>query len=381
MKVVISLAVLQLASLCCFGEDAPALSLTPLKRVGKTLTDTFPFNLEHSEDSQHHHHQQHHEDSSTHTGSHDDEPHLLNLRQVPIPDASVGADPVQDVTLSLNNIAQAGERCVEKVIMVEEVQFDDAIECHHSYDKRCHTTYTTDYVPTQKKECDENFKKDCYIEYKVRAFNESVQVCQEKITRNCDEPGPTVCETMYEAECETRYHEHAVEEDVPECQTMQVEKCKDVTQGYTTKQECEKWPKQVCKLSKKTVKRYTPDTKCHKVPREICGPGPCPIVTGPDECHEEIQTIVQEIPDETCTLNPQKVCKFVTVLVPSLKPRENCVDVPKEICSRTKRNPRKVKKPVVKRWCYTPKPEGGEEEEERSSQSAQPASAANQGSR
>jgi len=33
--------------------------------------------------------------------------------------------------------------------MVEETVFDDGIECHHSYDKRCHTTYTTDFVPQQ----------------------------------------------------------------------------------------------------------------------------------------------------------------------------------------------------------------------------------------
>jgi hypothetical protein len=34
-------------------------------------------------------------------------------------------------------------------MMVEETQYDDGIECHHSYDKRCHTTYTTDYEPQQ----------------------------------------------------------------------------------------------------------------------------------------------------------------------------------------------------------------------------------------
>ncbi|CAB4061960.1 unnamed protein product [Lepeophtheirus salmonis] len=115
-----------------------------------------------------------------------------------------------------------------------------------------------------------------------------------------------------------------------------VEKCKDVTEGYTTKNKCEKWPKQVCTLTKKTVKRYTPNTQCRQVPKEICGPGPCPIVAGPDECREEVKTIVQEIPDETCTLNPQK------------------------ICTRKKRNPRKVKRPVVKKWCYTPKIENDE---------------------
>ena len=35
--------------------------------------------------------------------------------------------------------------------MTEETQYDDSIECHHSYDERCHTTYTTQYVPQQVK--------------------------------------------------------------------------------------------------------------------------------------------------------------------------------------------------------------------------------------
>ena len=33
--------------------------------------------------------------------------------------------------------------------MIEETKYDDSIECHHSYDERCHTTYTTDYEPQQ----------------------------------------------------------------------------------------------------------------------------------------------------------------------------------------------------------------------------------------
>ena len=38
-----------------------------------------------------------------------------------------------------------------------------------------------------------------------------------------------------------------------------------------------------------------------------------------------------------------------------LVPKPNCVKVPKEICVNTKKNPRRVKKPVVKEWCYRPK--------------------------
>merc|ERR1712147_428044 len=36
---------------------------------------------------------------------------------------------------------------------------------------------------------------------------------------------------------------------------------------------------------------------------------------------------------------------------------EECVDVPKEVCTRSRTNPRPVKKPVVKKWCYVPSEE------------------------
>ena len=39
----------------------------------------------------------------------------------------------------------------------------------------------------------------------------------------------------------------------------------------------------------------------------------------------------------------------------SLKPKQNCVDIPKEVCTRARKNPRTVKRPIIKKWCYTPK--------------------------
>merc|ERR1719334_2603421 len=64
-------------------------------------------------------------------------------------------------------------------------------------------------------------------------------------------------------------------------------------------------------------------------------------------------------PKEQCSLEPQRTCKHVTKLVPKLTPTEECVDVPKEVCTRSRTNPRKVKKPVVKKWCYVPSEESG----------------------
>ena len=71
------------------------------------------------------------------------------------------------------------------------------------------------------------------------------------------------------------------------------------------------------------------------------------------------QILLIQVPEETCNLEPQKSCKHVTKLVPLLKPTEECVDIPKEVCSRARTNPRKVQKPVVKKWCYVPTEESG----------------------
>ena len=49
--------------------------------------------------------------------------------------------------------------------MVEETVYDDVVQCDHSYDKRCHTTYITNYETQQEEECDENYRKSCFIEY------------------------------------------------------------------------------------------------------------------------------------------------------------------------------------------------------------------------
>ena len=85
----------------------------------------------------------------------------------------------------------------------------------------------------------------------------------------------------------------------------------------------------------------------------------CPPPQGTPVCSEKQQTIVQDTPVEQCSLEPQRVCKHVTKLVPRLEPTEECVDVPKEVCSRSRANPRSVPKPVVKKWCYVPSAESG----------------------
>lgn len=299
-----------------------------------------------------HQHSDHHHGHADHHHAHTDlEPRIS--RQ-----GAEGAEGDSDELPDFEDIAQAGERCVEKVMMVEETTYDDQIVCHHSYSKKCHNTYVTSFEAVQMEVCEDIFEKYCLIEYKKMAEDEEVEVCNEVLERNCDTPGPTVCETVFESECKTNYHVHEVEEDKPNCTIQMMEKCRDVTIGYTTEQKCDKWPQQVCNLDKVVSKKTTPDTKCQKKPREICGPGPCPLVKGANKCRTVVETVVHDVPDEKCDLVPKKDCKFMTKQIPYLKPAEECVEIPKEICVRAKVNPRKIKRPIVKKWCYTPREEG-----------------------
>lgn len=115
-----------------------------------------------------------------------------------------GAAAENEVPLDIGSIAAAGERCIDKVVMVQETEYDDVITCKHSYTERCHTTYKTDYEPQQEEECEENYKKRCYIEFKNVASQERVEFCHTPLVRNCDLEGPTECTTEYKSQCTTR---------------------------------------------------------------------------------------------------------------------------------------------------------------------------------
>merc|ERR1712215_521505 len=104
-------------------------------RDGKSLVGTFPFN---SNADDHHH------------GHHEHSPSQLLAER----DQRQG----EDTDVSFGAVAAAGpgadgKRCIDKVEMVEETEYDDVVQCDHSYDKRCHTTYVTNYESQQEEEC------------------------------------------------------------------------------------------------------------------------------------------------------------------------------------------------------------------------------------
>merc|ERR1719348_1351474 len=226
-------AVLALLLGVCSVQPARQLRGNAGLRDGKSLVNTFPFNA--NNDHHHHHHPDHddHASRAQRQGADDKAPSFGDV---------AGASPGSD-----------GKRCIDKVLMVEEIEYDDVVQCDHSYDKRCHTTYVTNYESQQEEECEENFRKSCFIDYEKVAFNETVTVCRTPLVKDCEQTGPEICRTEYESECWTKNEEHEVEDDVVTCETVE-----DETSGYTTKVTCTKWPREVCSVEKKTVTKLTP---------------------------------------------------------------------------------------------------------------------------
>ena len=113
-------------------------------REGKSLVNTFPFNS----NIQHDHHN-HHDDHvpgqaldarNQRQGSAERVPNFSEV-------AAARPDPNND-----------GKRCIDKVVMVDVIEYDEEVHCDHSYDTRCHTTYVTNYESQQEEECEENYR-------------------------------------------------------------------------------------------------------------------------------------------------------------------------------------------------------------------------------
>ncbi|CAB4066108.1 unnamed protein product [Lepeophtheirus salmonis] len=243
-----------------------------------------------------------------------------------------------------------GVRCIPKVMQIEQTIYERGMKCHHSYQKKCHMTYITDYASTTQKKCETTFKKNCHITFKPTPFTEKVDICHTPIVRECgnETQGPDICTTQYEDNCETKYKTYELEQDEPKCEMVEETRCKNVTvelfhieqeegaegpSPFAVREKCEQWPVQKCELDTTTVKKSNQRRRI---------------------CHEESRTQVQNVPEEECDLQPEENCRMESALVPRLVPKSNCLKVPKEVCVNTKKNPKRIKKPIIKEWCYRP---------------------------
>merc|ERR1712020_498724 len=207
---------------------------------------------------------------------------------------------------------ETGLCCVEKEETVTSVEKEPILECIHKNVEKCHYTYVTQFTPSQEEVCEENFEKSCSITFKQQAFNETVKKCYKPVEKVCNGQGPEECRTVYESSCSTKYVE-------------------------------------------KQPGKFVGDTACEKLPIEICGAG-CTFEEGEEECHDKVIVSLVDVPEEVCDLNPQKTCRFITKLVPKLKPEHQCTIVPKETCTLKFTQPQQVDKPLLTKWCLDPTP-------------------------
>ena len=227
--------------------------------------------------------------------------------RIPRQGASVPQSVPGGVDFSQATRTEDGRLCVIKEESVETVSKDPILECTHKNVEKCHYTYITYFKSAQEEKCEENYEKKCQIVFKQEAIPETIRKCYRPLEKVCNGQGPEECKTVYESSCTTKYIE-----DSPG--------------------------------------KFVGDTKCEKLPIEICGAG-CTFEEGPEECHnKQIDTLV-DVPEETCDLNPQKTCRLVTKLVPSLKPTQECTTVPQETCNLKFTQPKRTQKPLRTEWC------------------------------
>merc|ERR1711874_946254 len=200
----------------------------------------------------------------------------------------------------------------DKEETVTSLEKEPILECTHKNTEQCHYTYVTQFKPSMEEVCEENFEKQCSITFKQKAMNETVKKCYKPIEKVCNGQGPEECRTVYESSCTTKYVE-------------------------------------------KQPGKFVGDTACEKLPVEICGAG-CTYEEGPQECHDKVIASLVDVPEEICDLNPQKTCRFITKLVPKLKPEHQCTIVPKETCTLKFTQPQQVDKPLLTKWCLDPTP-------------------------
>ncbi|CAB4058093.1 unnamed protein product [Lepeophtheirus salmonis] len=303
---------------------------------------------------------------------------LRNKRAVP----SAVADLTRSVIVNNNNLpgedGENGQKCIKKVVFVKETKYERGMDCHHTFNEKCHLTYITDYSSASEKKCDTTFKKSCQIVFQPVTHNEKVKLCHTPLEKVCiDEiEGPEVCTTEYEDHCETTFKKYEIQQDEPECKMEEELRCSNETielihiphgdKGkpvidslerklpYVVKENCENWPVQKCTLVTKNVEKIHPVSECKKVATKICLPNNCITKPGTEICHDETRTQVHNVPEEECDLEPQDNCRLESALVPRLVPKKNCISVPKEICVNTKKKPTTIEKPIFKNWCYSP---------------------------
>ena len=212
---------------------------------------------------------------------------------------------------------ETGMMCVHTNTTEPHIGQETLLKCRHGLVSVCHYTYITKYKNNKEEQCEEIFSKRCKTVFKKDAQNITTQHCYKPVVRKCKNydddvekmPGQSFCKVVFETECRTTYEETD------------------------------------------DKKHQQPKTACKRIPKTLCGSKDCVFMEEEEQCHNKSNTLVKTVPEETCEINPRKICKNVNKLVPYLDPVSQCKNVPKEKCTFGIKN-NVGEKNLITKWCY-----------------------------
>ena len=250
-----------------------------------------------------------------------------------------------------------GMCCVIKESTIKSIKKDPVLECIHKQVEKCHYTYVTEFIPNQEEVCEENFEKKCQITFKKMASVETVKKCYTPLEKVCG-GGDSLSDPnlpTYGSAPPTSYLPDGGSPRGGNQGGNGGGARRGNGNGGGAQEQCKTFYESSCttKYIEKQPGKFVGDTRCEKLPIELCGQG-CSVQKGPEECHDKDITSVIDVPEEVCDLNPRKLCRTVTRLVPQLKPTHECTLIPQEVCQLKFTAPEQVDKPLMTKWCIDP---------------------------
>jgi len=163
-----------------------------------------------------------------------------------------------------------GKRCIDKIEMVEDIEYDDEIQCDYVDEKECRTTFNTNYRSEQEEECEDTFKKNCKIEQEHTV--KTITFCSTTLVKDCE--GEECGFSEGEEECFDKTQSVVQKAPKMKCSLEPAVTCKNVTKlipklGPT--EECVMVSKKVCKekkVNRRIVKKPVARKWCY-VPNEL----------------------------------------------------------------------------------------------------------------
>jgi len=203
----------------------------------------------------------------------------------------------------------------------EKVEQSQETQCTQQNVTQCYNTYITKYKDSIREKCEDVFIKTCRIVMRKRTYNHTTRVCKRPQVKQCNNFQTVPSYGGYGANNGPYgYEERAPAEPETVCHTIYETQCNTTQSG-----------------------QELAETRCGQVQRKICAEDNCRFVEGELECKEGTVENTIEIPEETCTMDPQEECKNVTTSIPQLIPEEICRSVPKEVCQAVFLDPKTLK--------------------------------------